>query len=135
MSKKKPDIVVWSEENGYYASKLSYGSNLSAPAIRIEDVEGWKIANVERANKYFESKFDELKKEYEKLVEEYKWSELVYSAKYSFEPIVGNSYYLYTDDTGNPFLSLISPNEWRTRPEYIGEFRLDSKNKWEKIKI
>lgn len=130
---KKPDIIVWDEERGWYASKLSYGSNVGAPAIRPDDVEGWKIANVQRANRYFESRFEEIKKDYEKLIEEYRWTELVYTAKYNFEPIIGNSYHLYIDESGNPFLSLISPDEWRTHPEYVGEFRLDSKNKWEKI--
>jgi hypothetical protein len=133
MSEKKPDIIVWDEEKGYYASKLSYGSNVGAPVIRPDDIAGWKIVNVEKANNYFESKFEELKKQYEKLIEEYKYTELVYTAKYNFEPIVGHSYYLYIDGNGESFLSIISPTEWNTKPEYIGEFRLDSSHKWEKI--
>ena len=28
MEKKKPDLVVWDEERGYYANELTYGSNL-----------------------------------------------------------------------------------------------------------
>ena len=31
MSKKKPDLVVWDEEKGYYQRELTYGSNHGAP--------------------------------------------------------------------------------------------------------
>lgn len=132
---KKPDIIVWDEERGYYSNRLTYGTNVSAPAIRPDDVAGWKIGAVQRANKYFESHFEELKRQYETLVEEFRWTEMVYTAKYNFEPIIGNTYHLYLDESANPFLSLISPNEWKSHPDYVGAFRLDSKNKWEKIDL
>jgi len=32
-SKKKPDLVVWSEKRGYYARELTYCSNLGALRI------------------------------------------------------------------------------------------------------
>jgi hypothetical protein len=131
---KKPDIVVWDEERGWYASKLSYGSNVGAPAIRPDDVDGWKLTNVKRANDYFKTRFDDLKKEYEKLIDEYRWSELVYTAKYNCEPVIGKSYYLYNDDSG-AFLSLISPDEWNTKSEFIGTFRMDAQHKWEKCNL
>mgnify|MGYP000598406580 CR=1 FL=1 len=38
----KPDLVVWDEEKGYYQKELTYGSNVGAPAIKMEDVGGWK---------------------------------------------------------------------------------------------
>ena len=131
---KKPDIIVWDEERGWYASKLTYGSNVGAPAIRPDDVDGWKLTNVKRANDYFKTRFDDLKKEYEKLIDEYRWSELVYTAKYNFEPVIGKSYYLYNDDSG-AFLSLISPDEWNTKSEFIGTFRMDAQHKWEKCNL
>jgi Protein of unknown function (DUF2452) len=131
---KKPDIIVWDEERGWYASKLTYGSNVGAPAIRPDDVAGWKLANVKRANDYFQTRFDDIKKEYERLIQEYRWTELVYKAKYNFEPVIGKTYYLYYDGD-DAFLSLISPNEWRTHPEYIGTFRMDAEHKWEKCDL
>ncbi len=39
---KKPDIVVWDEEKGYYAKNLPYASDLGAPAIKVDDVKGWR---------------------------------------------------------------------------------------------
>jgi hypothetical protein len=35
-----------------------------------------------------------------------------YSAKFSFEPVIGEIYHLYRDAEGINFLSLIGPNEW-----------------------
>ena len=61
-------------------------------------------------------------------MKEYEWNELVYHAKYSFEPVIGEIYHLYAGDDGNNFLSLISPLEWNK--EHIGTFQLNSDKKW-----
>jgi hypothetical protein len=64
-------------------------------------------------------------------MEEYEWNQLVYNAKFSFEPIIGEIYHLYRDHNGEDFLSLISPNEWNK--EHLGSFRLNSDKKWVKF--
>jgi len=110
---------------------LPYGSNVGAPAIRIENIQGWKNTRVEKVNKHFEDRFVELKKEYDKLVEEYKWNDLVYNAKFTFEPVIGNVYHLYYSENRNVFLSLVEPHEWKK--EYIGSFKYNHDNKWVKI--
>jgi hypothetical protein len=47
----------------------------------------------------------------EDLQERRRISELVYTARFTFEPVVGQSYHLY--DRGNErFISLIGPDEW-----------------------
>ena len=131
MSKKKPDLVVWSEEKGYYSNELVYGSNVGAPAIRLEDVGGWKQIQAQNANKIFTKKYEEIKDEFKKLVDEVSWNEFVYSATYNFIPVIGETYYLYEKKDGNPFLSLIAPNEWNMK--FIGTTRLESNNKWIKL--
>lgn len=129
---KKPDLVVWSEDKGYYAKSLSYGSDLGAPSIKPENVTLWKESGVSKINNYFDSRFEELKEQYDKLIEEYKWNDILYKAKYSFEPVVGQTYYLYVGSDGL-FLSMISPEEWRTAPDFLGAFKLSSSYKWERI--
>lgn len=129
---KKPDSIVWSEEKGYYAKSLPYGSDLGAPAIRPENVTAWKQAQSLQINSHFKERFDEIKREYQNFIEEYKWNDILYKAKYSFEPVVGKIYYLYVEDSGL-YLSLISPDEWRSSPDFVGSFRLSSSFKWEKI--
>ncbi len=129
--KKKPDLVVWSEEKGYYQRELTYGSNIGAPSIKTEDVLGWKQTQALEANKQFKTRYDELKEEFRKLIDEVNWNELVYSSQYSFLPVVGEVYHLYMRGDESTFLSLIGPTEWEKK--YIGSFRLDSRNKWVKV--
>tara|TARA_B000000565_G_C23559490_1_gene290844 strand:+ start:341 stop:532 length:192 start_codon:yes stop_codon:yes gene_type:complete len=59
-----------------------------------------------------------------------KWNEIIFNAKYSFNPIMGKKYYLYKGKENN-FLSIIEPNEWEKN--HIGTFRLDSNKTWEKV--
>jgi hypothetical protein len=121
----KPDNV--SDNPGL----LPYGSNVGAPAIKVLNIEHWKEPRVLNVNKQFEDRFEQLKKEYQKLIDEYKWNDLVYKSKFSFEPVIGKIYHLYYANDGKIFLSLISPNEWKR--EHIGSFKYNHDNKWEKI--
>ena len=128
---KKPDLVVWDEERGYYSKELTYGSSVGAPAIKLEDVSGWKANQANEVNKQFKTKYEELKEEFQKLIDEVNWNELVYTSSYSFIPVVGGIYHLYVGKSDNLFLSLIAPNEWNQ--QHVGSFKLDSSNKWIKI--
>jgi hypothetical protein len=122
---KKPDNVA--ETPGL----LPYGTNVSAPAIKVEDITAWKSINAIKVNHQLQTRFNELKEEYQKLVNEYKWNELVYNAKFSFEPVIGQTYHLYVGRDGNIFLSMVNPTEWNY--ECVGSFSLDSNNKWNKL--
>jgi len=131
MKKKKPDLVVWDENKGYYQRELTYGSNQGAPAIKLENVTGWKESQILSVNKQFKSRYEELKEEFQKLVNEVNYNELVYSSNYSFIPVVGETYHLYSKDDGTTFMSLISPEQWNQK--HLGTFKLDSTNKWVKL--
>ena len=128
---KKADEVVFNEKEGYNSKVLPYGSNISAPAIKIDDISTWKAVGVQKLNKQFFAKYGELKDEYNKLLEEYKYNELVYKASFNFEPLIGNVYYLYEKKKGDMFLSLIEPHQWNKK--HIGTFKLNSERKWIKL--
>ena len=128
--KKYPDNAVWSEEKGYYAHLLPYATNVGAPVIIPDNVSTWKNEKILKTNHYFNKRYDEIKEEYSKLVDEFEWNRMVYSSNYNFQPVVGEKYYLYRRNNGEYFLSLIRPTEWRQ--EFVGEFELDSENKWVK---
>jgi len=128
MEKEKPDNIVYSRESGYNANILPYGTSVGAPVIKINDVVSWKNRGISNVNKEFENKFNELKIQYQMLMEEYEWNELVYNAKFSFEPVIGEIYHLYIAEDSTYFLSLISPQEWNK--EHIATFRLNSDKKW-----
>ena len=123
--------MVYNEDDGYNAHLLPYATNVGAPVIQTDDVDLWKQRGVNKVNKQLETKFNELKEEYQRLVDEFKWNDLVYKAKFSFEPVIGETYHLYVGNDGNIFLSLISPNEWNR--EHFGSFKLDSNQKWIKL--
>ncbi len=109
---------------------LPYGSNVGAPSIKPTDISSWKDEKVVTTNHYFSSRYDEIKKDYLKLMEEYEWNTLVYNAEFKFKPVMGKVYFLYQKDDGKLFLSLIEPNEWDKI--FIGAFKLISDNRWEK---
>ena len=131
MKKTYPDNIVYDEKEGFNANILPYGTNVGAPAIKVEDIAVWKGVSVNKVNKQFSAKFNELKEEYRKLVEEYQWNDLVYKSKFNFEPVIGENYHLYVGDDGGMFLSLIEPIMWDR--EHIGSFTLNSERKWIKI--
>ena len=129
---KKPDSIVWSEEKGYFSKELKYGSNLSAPVIKLEDVRGWRQREVINVNHQLLTKYEELKKDAEKLMDDYHWNDLIYHyTEYNFIPVIGHIYYLYERDNGTFFLSMVEPNQWKKK--HIGTFKLDSSNKWIKL--
>ena len=139
--KKRPDSVVFDEEKGYNAALLPYATNVGAPAIRLENISAWKQQGAHMVNHVLRTRFKELEEQYIQLVEEHRWNELVYSAEFNFEPIIGQTYHLYDrgGQPGKPFLSMIAPHEWgRKRREaqqmgYIGSFSLDPNRKWLKL--
>ena len=122
---KKPDNVA--DNPGL----LPYGSNVGAPSINPDNVENWKVSKLKKVNKIFDSKYNEIKTEYDLLMEEFMWNEMIYSSKFNFEPIMGEIYHLYYGNDDSVFLSLIGPNEWNKK--YVGSFKLNSDNKWLKI--
>lgn len=131
MKKKYPDNIVYDEKAGFNANILPYGTSAAAPAIKVEDIAIWKGISVNKVNKQLSAKFNELKKEYQKLVEEYQWNDLVYKSKFNFEPVIGETYHLYVGNGGEAFLSLIEPTMWNKK--LIGSFTLNSERKWIKL--
>ena len=112
---------------------LKYSGEISSPVIKQDDIKKWESDAVKTVNDHFSQRFNEIKKEYSKLIEEYQWNDLVYKSNYSFKPIQGKIYHLYQRDDlkKSLFLSLIGPKEWNML--FIGSFKLLSNNKWEKI--
>ncbi|WP_405369068.1 DUF2452 domain-containing protein [Nonlabens sp. Asnod2-A12] len=130
---KKPDYVVYDEETGTYnAALLPYSSGVAAPKITTPDITSWKQTNINKVNHEIKSQFDQLKEQYDAMVKKFEDNQLVYGAKFSFEPIVGEIYHLYKGrKDGQPFLSVIDPSEcsW----DFVGTYRLTSEKLWEEI--
>lgn len=62
------------------------------------------------------------------------FSERMYQAKMTFEPLIGKVYHLYTNKKGEDVLSLVSPKEWgKSTPfkSFICTAKLLSDHTWE----
>lgn len=131
---KKPDNVVFNEEdNSYDASIKPYATNVSAPAIVTTDTTTWKNVNIDKVNKQVKARYDELKNELEDLMEKFEYNNLIYQSKFSFEPVIGETYHLYKRENEESFLSLIAPHECKF--EHLGTFRLNADKMWEKLEM
>lgn len=129
---KKPDQVVFDPDTDQYnASILPYGTNSSAPKITPTDLTGWKNSNISKVNHQINTEYEHLKRQYEDLMAKFKYNNLIYSAKFNFEPIVGEIYHLYKDQKDALFLSLISPEECRFN--FQGSFKLNEDKIWLKV--
>jgi hypothetical protein len=127
--KKLPDNIVYNEDIQKFDANIKhYPTTVGSQKFEILQVDK---SDALKADKYFNKKLDELKKEWDKLVSEYESTKLIYKTKYSFQPILGEVYHIYMGNDGESFLSLINPNEWDR--EYLGSYRLNTNGTWEQI--
>lgn len=130
-AKKKPDPIVFDgEKEKYDASLKPYATNVGAPLITVADTMAWKNRNIHKVNKQINAKYLELKAEYDAMMEQFEYNNLVYSSKFNFEPLVGETYHLYRDKNQNSFLSVIAPHECNF--DFVGSFRLNADQMWVK---
>ena len=122
--KEKPDSFVDDRRLKAYPTEI--GSQKFSP----DDIQLFKLEKTSKLKHLFSSKFSELQSEYKKLIDEINTNERLYLAKHNFEPIPGKSYHLYIKESGEEFLSLISPKEWGDRFEYVGTFEFLSDGRW-----
>jgi hypothetical protein len=87
---------------------LTYGISPSAPAsIKPVDIDKWKAVVAPTFKHYFTERYNELVKEYEKLVKDYQINQLLYESSIGFKPIIGQTYYLYKKENGSAFISMV----------------------------
>lgn len=110
---------------------LPYGIVPSAPAIQLPNVDLFKKNKSQTVKHHFESKFQELKKQYEDMLQEIHINDMIYAARYNFVPIVGKTYHLYQSGQEH-ILSMIEPEKWN-KYTFVGSFRLASTDIWERV--
>ncbi|APY07091.1 GTP-binding protein [Winogradskyella sp. J14-2] len=130
---KRPDLVVYDENKERYdAAFRPYATSVGAPQITLPNNGTWKNSQIYKANKHLKAKYQAIKAEYDALIEIMEYNELVTNAKFTFEPLIGETYHLYNNSKQEPFLSIIAPDSCSF--EYLGSFRLTSDYLWEKVK-
>lgn len=129
---KKPDNVVFNTETQQYDAALKpYATSVNAPVITTTDSIAWKNRSINKVNHKLKSRYAELKVEYEKMMQEFEYNKLIFNAKFTFQPIIGEIYHLYKRDNNESFLSIIAPNECNFH--HLGSFYLNTDQIWEKI--
>ena len=96
LKKKAHDSIVWDEEQREYIARLlPYASEASGPIIKVPNVDAFKQKGVKKVSKHFKTELEELKAKIKDLVRTASDTQKVYSAKFKFEPLVGETYFLY----------------------------------------
>ncbi|MCH2034983.1 MAG: DUF2452 domain-containing protein [Tenacibaculum sp.] len=130
--KKKPDSVVYNTETEKYDAALKpYATSVGAPVITPTDTTAWKNRSINKVNHKIKTKYLELKAEYERMMQEFEYNNLILNANFSFEPIIGETYHLYLNKKDEHFLSLIAPEHCNFN--YVGSFILNADQIWEKV--
>lgn len=125
MSEKKiPDSYVMNRP------LRAWPTEIGSPNFAADNIALFKSEKTHRLKNIYSSKFDQLQKEYQKLIAEIALNERLYKAKHNFEPIPGKTYYLYSHTEGE-FLSIISPREWGNKFQFFGAFVYLSDGRWE----
>ena len=115
-----------SEESNAF---VPYPVSTLSPPIVPNDLTSFKSRGISSIERELSLKLENIKNEYIEAINHYNWNKLVYSSDYAFEPVIGNSYYLYRRTNGTFILSMISPDEWYL--EYIATVRLSVERQFE----
>lgn len=113
------------------AALMPYGTNLSAPAIVLPDVDLFLNERGSLARNYFEQKIQELNEEYNRLIQLAIDNDKVYNSDYKFVPRVGRTYHLYKVGDDKFILSIIEPHQWNK--EHVGSFQYTADSIWKRV--
>lgn len=108
-------------------SFLPYPASTLSPRIVPTDLSSFKSRGISQVERELQQKLLEIRESYLAAIDHFNWNKLVYEAEINFEPVVGETYYLY-ESRGRHLLSMIGPGEWSMR--HIGSFRLNVDRQW-----
>lgn len=126
-----------SENPGLISFPHTAGSAVIKPTDKGK-IKGRAMAAMkEQTERQLQQLYDQmhvLVKQAHEIKERVKVSDRIYLAQMSFEPIIGQNYYLYEKENEGDILSMISPEEWGNRipfKAYIASVQLLSDHTWE----
>lgn len=113
-------------------SSKQYPTEVGSQNFKPDDIQEFKFSESEKLDRLFSIKFEKIKSEWQSLLDEVELNKRLYSAKHNFKPVIGETYFLYKRDSGEEFLSIISPKEWG-KFEFIGSYKFLPDGRWEGI--
>jgi 23S rRNA maturation mini-RNase III len=122
---------------------LPYASNVSSAVINPVDEGKVKSRALRAMQQQTNNQLDQIKQQIELLATQAKAiqdrievSSLIYQAKTSFEPIIGEIYYLYEKEDNTYVLSMIAENQWgKSFPykRFVSSVKLMADHTWELV--
>ena len=106
---------------------LPYPTSTLSPPIIPNDLSSFKSLGISEVQRDLQQKLRELREQYLACIDHFNWNKLVYEASIQFEPVVGQTYFLYAMSRGN-MLSMIAPSEWKQR--HLATVRLNMDRQW-----
>jgi Protein of unknown function (DUF2452) len=110
---------------------LAYPTSRLGAKIVPQDLTSFKTRGISRVERELQQEMVELRERYLAVIDAFNWNKLIYESQYRFEPIIGETYYLYEVE-GKHALSMIAPEEWHQH--WLGTFRLNHDARWEVVK-
>ena len=112
---------------------MEYGTEPSFPAITITDTTQYDNHQIQKATNYIQTKAQQIKDQYNELVDLAKDTEMLSAFEKRYEPMTGVDYWVYESKQSGKFISIIRPEEWTTRTQpddYHGHFQLSPDGTW-----
>ena len=107
---------------------MPYPVSTLSPPIVPNDLSSFKSRGISEVQRDLQQKLRELREQYLQAIDHFNWNKLVYEASIQFEPVVGQTYYLYAMSRGN-VLSMIAPHEWPMK--HLATVRLNVDRQWQ----
>lgn len=110
-------------------SQLTYGTEVGSQLVKVDlnKFELYKEKKLGVTDKHYHQKIDEIKQEIYNLLEEKKWNDLIWLT-IKFEPHETLRVHLYDQGNDTFLTSLIGPQEWNHKYNFIGTFVLSSES-------
>ena len=107
---------------------LPYPISTLSPRIVPNDLSTFKSRGISQVERDLQLKLEKLREEYIATIEHFNWNKLVYEAEISFEPIIGETYHLYSI-RGKNHLSMVGPKQWPQK--HLASFKLNLDRQWD----
>ena len=108
-----------SEKVTEFPGLIPYPHTIGSPSFKPNEEGTIKSTSMKAMEEQCEMQLEKIKeqiallsKQAQEIKDRYEISKAIYSAKMSFTPVVGNTYYLYARREGDFVLSMIAPMEW-----------------------
>jgi hypothetical protein len=110
-------------------SELTYGTEIGSQLVKVDlnKFELYKENKLNTSDKHYHQKIEEIKQEIVSLLDEKQWNDIIWMT-IKFKPHESVKVHLYQKDNGDYITTIIGPDEWITKHEYLGKFVLSSQS-------